>query len=171
MRILSRKDLKRIDSGAFGEYLRIRGTKRGVKIMSRRSFETPEKAEKSREAKSVLKELNRLKKFRKKTNLIPKAYSLVIVKRKYFGKCYYHVGYSMEHIEGKTVSCSNMTSRDWDELDKARDSLAEAGLTQIDSHSGNVIRVKGHRSKKIKYIFIDGGSLKTTKSNRSDCGW
>ena len=171
MKVLLYKDLKPINSGAFGEYLKIRGTKRGVKIMSNSHFKTIEAAKKSAAARSVLKELNRLKKFRKKTNLIPKAYSLVLVKEEYMGEFIYFIGYSLEHIEGKVVDECNMLGKDWDELAKARKALRKSGLMQIDSHDGNVIRVKGYRSKRIKYIFIDGGSFKTLKSTRSDCGW
>lgn len=171
MKVLLRKDLKYVGSGAFGEYLRIRGTKRGVKIMRNVFFNSLKEAKESPEVRNVLKELNRLKKFRKKTNLMPKAYSLVFVKEENRDKFTYFIGYSLEHIEGKVVEECNMLGKDWDELENARKALRKAGLMQIDSHNGNVIRVKGYRSKKIKYIFIDGGSFKTLKSRRGSCSW
>lgn len=150
-KVLSYRKLQSLGQGAFGQYFKIKGKKRGVKLMRDRWWNTEE------DAKLAFKgdfenEFKALKKLRKRTNLVPTPHHPVIVKQRIGDSFVYRVGYMMTHIEGHTLTdYSEISSEGYY---KAEEKFKKAiGLHYLsDNHYGNIMITKTG-----EYVFIDAG--------------
>ena len=152
------RDLTFIGAGSYGRYFKI-DKKTGVKILTEDCFDTLSELMESYVFSDSVNEFNRLKRLYGTSHVFPKPISLAIVRELQYSKQpIYHVGYTMKHIDGKTVSNSTMSDKDWASLARARTSLEKKGIWFDDSHAGNVIK---RRTKKYrKFIFVDAGAFK-----------
>ena len=146
---------KNCKEGGYGLYCKV-SKRRGVKVIDYygSSYTTIKSLKRSSAYKDAVKELNLLKKARKRSNLVPNGYEVVAVKIPGVYRIY--VGILMLHIPGKVVgNCANM---EWDSYniscgpslkETLEDKLKSKGIYHSDLHDENVIYRKG------KFYAID----------------
>lgn len=147
-KMLEMDSLKFIGEGAFGAYYRIGKTNVGIKITGSR-FASKEDA---------LVELSHLNRYEykhlvdasKRTRLVPRPKGLAIVKEfdSFYNEDFYHIGYMMSHVKGKTVG-DNGTNKVYSKMEKAEAYLSKLGIELDDNHDYNAM-ISGKR-----IIFID----------------
>lgn len=160
-KVISKRKLENCSgSGAYGQYFKVKGKDRGVKVIRDKYFGSVESAKEAFKG-DWEQEFNFLKRLRKKTKLVPKPYYPVVVKTKLGDYTAYMVGYMMSHVDGQTLYALggryDLKPEIKTKYEKANERMLKIlGINygMGDDHDGNIMV-----SKKKDVVFIDVGRL------------